>query len=396
MRRMFCYICKDVKYFAVDPKALFLSLMFPLILILLVVYVYPAQGEDESRDFNFALVSTEEPEGLSWEVMSYWEEGLEEPPLLNLSYDEALFNLNSEEIQGFLWIPSDFSSRIYEGKDTYMQVYTNPSNIPGRLAALRLSRGLANQISYLQNMVKGIQFQSDIPVEDLLDQLRENYGVEGIPAVVRPAEITIHNVGPGIPVNRINWALPAFFTMFSFLAVVLHAVDFVKERENHILERLLIDGNNPGVLLSAKFISNFLKGMLQAFILWGVGIVFFNLYPGPSLTNLIWVSAAFIAAASGFSLLIATRTKGVSQAFTWGVLISLVMAPLGGCWWPQYYMPPWMSLLGRLTPHYWANEAFYNLFYSAADFRTIMPAVLVLFIYTAGLFIYSFKKFKFV
>ncbi|UNC92615.1 ABC transporter permease [Candidatus Contubernalis alkaliaceticus] len=396
MNRMVCYIWKDVKYFVVDPKALFLSLIFPLILILLVVYVYPPQGEEESRDFNFALVSAEDPEGLSWELISYWEEGLEEPPLLNLSYEEALVKLNSEEIQGFLWIPSEFSSRVYEGKDTYMQVYTNPANILGRLAALRLSRGLANQISYLQNLVKAIQYQRDISVENLLNQLRENYNLEGIPAVVRPAEITLHNVGPVIPVNRINWALPAFFTMFSFLAVVLNAVDFVKERESHILERLLIDGNNPGVLISAKFISNFFKGMLQAFILWGVGIVFFNLYPGPSLMNLAWVSAAFIAAASGFSLLIATKTKGVSQAFTWGVLISLVMAPLGGCWWPQYYMPPWMSVLGRLTPHYWANEAFYNLFYSAADFRTIMPAVLVLTIYTVVLIIYSVKKCKFV
>lgn len=396
MQRMFYYIWKDIKYFFTDPRALFLSLLFPLILILLVVYVYPPQGEGETSDFTFGLVSAEDSEGLSWEVISYWEEGLNEPPFLNFTYNEALKKLKSEEIQGFLLVPLDFSSRFYEGEETYLEVHTNPNNIPGRMAALRISRGLASQISYLQNMTRAMQYQSKLPVEELLNQIRENYGVEGIPALVRPPQVTFEDVGPVIPVNRINWALPAFFTMFSFLAVVLNAVDFVRERDTHILERLLIDGNGPKVLISAKFISNFLKGMIQAIILWGTGIVFFNLYFGHSLLNLVWVSGSFVAAASAFSLLIASRAAGVSQAFTWGVLISLVMAPLGGCWWPLYIMPPWMVFFGRLTPHYWANEAFYHLFYSAADFRTIMPGVLVLLLFTAFLFLYSLKKCDFV
>ncbi len=396
MQRMFHYIWKDINFFLADPRALFLSLLFPLILILLVVYVYPPQGEGESRDFTFGLVSAEDSEGLSWEVISYWEEGLNEPPFLNLTYNEALIKLKSEEIQGFLFIPKDFSSRFYEGKETYLEVYTNPNNIPGRQAALRISQGLAAQISYLQNMTRAMQYQSNILVDEMLNQVRENFGVEGIPALVRPAEVVLQNVGPVIPVNRINWALPAFFTMFSFLAVVMNAVDFVKERESHILERLLIDGNQPGVLITAKFIGNFFKGMIQAIILWGTGIIFFNLYVGPSLWNLIWVSVSFIAAASAFSLLIACRAAGVSQAFTWGVFVSLVMAPLGGCWWPTYIMPPWMVFLGRFTPHYWANEAFYHLLYSAADLRTILPGVLTLLFFTAALFIYSLKKCDFV
>ncbi len=397
MQKMMYYIWKDIKFYLADPRALFLSLLFPLILILLVVYVYPPQGEEETRDFTFGLVTEEDSEGLSREVISYWEEGLNDPPFLNLTYDEALLKLNLEVIQGFLLVPQDFSSRFYEGEETYLEVYTNPNDIASRQAVLRISRGLAAQISYLQNLTRAMQYQSDVPVEELLNQLRERHGLEGIPAVVRPAEISLQNVGPALPVNRINWALPAFFTMFSFLAVVLNAVDFVKERENHILERLLIDGSDSKALLSAKYISNFLKGMIQAVILWGTGILFFNLYIGPSLLNFIWVTACFIAAASAFSLLVACRAEGASQTFTRGVFVSLVMAPLGGCWWPLYMMPSWMVFFGKFTPHYWANDAFYSLLFTpAAGFSAIMPAVLVLLTFTAFILLYVIRNFDFV
>lgn len=397
MKRMLYYIWKDIKFYLADPRALFLSLLFPLILILLVVCVYPPRGEGETRDFTFGLVSEEDSDGLSREVISYWEEGLNDPPFLNLTYDEALLKLNREEIQGFLLVPQDFSSRFYEGEETHLEIYTNPNDISARQAALRISRGLAAQISYLQNLTRAMQYQSDVPVEELLKQLRERHGLEGIPAVVRPAEISIQEVGPALPVNRINWALPAFFTMFSFLAMVLNAVDFVKERENHILERLLIDGIDSKVLLSAKFISSFLKGMIQAVILWGTGILLFNLYIGTSLLNFIWVTVSFIAAASAFSLLVACRAESTSQTFTRGVFISLVMAPLGGCWWPLYMMPSWMVFFGRFTPHYWANDAFYSLLFApSAGFSAIMPAVMVLLTFTTFVFLYVIKNFDFV
>jgi ABC-2 type transport system permease protein len=43
------------------------------------------------------------------------------------------------------------------------------------------------------------------------------------------------------------------------------------------------------------------------------------------------------------------------------VLASLVLAPVGGCWWPLFVTPEWMQTLARITPHGWANTAFNKL-----------------------------------
>ena len=61
--------------------------------------------------------------------------------------------------------------------------------------------------------------------------------------------------------------------------------------------------------------------------------------------------------------------EGASSA---GVLVSLVLAPLGGSWWPLFITPDWMQALGKLTPHGWANTAFNNLMLFHADFGDVV------------------------
>ncbi len=64
----------------------------------------------------------------------------------------------------------------------------------------------------------------------------------------------------------------------------------------------------------------------------------------------------FTSAAFGVMLAALVRTTaGASSA---AVLASLVLAPVGGCWWPLFVTPEWMQTLARLTPHGWANTAF--------------------------------------
>ena len=43
------------------------------------------------------------------------------------------------------------------------------------------------------------------------------------------------------------------------------------------------------------------------------------------------------------------------------MLPSLVLAPVGGCWWPLFITPEWMQTLALITPHGWANSAFNKL-----------------------------------
>jgi ABC-type multidrug transport system permease subunit len=39
----------------------------------------------------------------------------------------------------------------------------------------------------------------------------------------------------------------------------------------------------------------------------------------------------------------------------------MVMAALGGCWWPGEVMPPWMQTVALALPTAWAMKAFHAL-----------------------------------
>jgi len=60
-------------------------------------------------------------------------------------------------------------------------------------------------------------------------------------------------------------------------------------------------------------------------------------------------------------LLLATVAKTERGASALAVLCSLLLAPLGGCWWPLFIEPSWMQFLAKVTPHGWANEGFNKL-----------------------------------
>jgi len=76
--------------------------------------------------------------------------------------------------------------------------------------------------------------------------------------------------------------------------------------------------------------------------------------------------------------MLATLVKTQRSAGSIAVLTSLVLAPLGGCWWPLFIMPGWMQSLAKITPHGWATTGFNELMLFGADFGAVVPEMLAL------------------
>ena len=60
------------------------------------------------------------------------------------------------------------------------------------------------------------------------------------------------------------------------------------------------------------------------------------------------------------------------------VLASLVLSPLGGCWFPLFIFPRWLQSFAKITPHAWALSGFNKLMLFGADFAAVIPEMLVL------------------
>ena len=81
---------------------------------------------------------------------------------------------------------------------------------------------------------------------------------------------------------------------------------------------------------------------------------------------------------SAFGIMLATFARTQRSASSIAVLTSLILAPLGGCWWPLFVLPKWMQALAKITPHGWANTGFNKLMLFGADFSAVIPEMLIL------------------
>jgi ABC-2 type transport system permease protein len=152
----------------------------------------------------------------------------------------------------------------------------------------------------------------------------------------------------------------------------------VRERQNHTLERLLASSVRKSSILGGIFAGSAIKGLVQIAIFWIVGLVAFKVDLGLSPAGVIILSVLMVLLSSAFAVMLATFARTERSAGSLGVITSLVLAPLGGCWWPLFLYPDWLQSIAKISPHAWATTGFNKLMLFGADFGAAAPEMLAL------------------
>jgi ABC-2 type transport system permease protein len=179
-----------------------------------------------------------------------------------------------------------------------------------------------------------------------------------------------------------NYVLPGYLVMFVFFAAALSSEAIVRERQNHTLERLLASSVRRSTIIGGIFTGTAAKGLVQIIIFWTVGILVFKLDLGIAPAAVIILSFLMVIVSAAFGVMLATLVKTDRGAGSIATLAALIMAPLGGCWWPLFVTPKGMQLLAKFTPHGWANDGFNKLMLFGADFADVTPEMLALVVFT--------------
>jgi ABC-type multidrug transport system permease subunit len=80
--------------------------------------------------------------------------------------------------------------------------------------------------------------------------------------------------------------------------------------------------------------------------------------------------AAFNAS---LALLLGSVARSEAQASGIGVLLSMALAALGGCWWPIEITAAWMQKLALFLPTGWAMDAMHQLVSFGATASAALP-----------------------
>ena len=188
----------------------------------------------------------------------------------------------------------------------------------------------------------------------------------------------MERVGDIEPFQPSNFTLPAYLTMFLFFTAAMSAEAIARERQSHTLERLVSNGTRRESVIVGKFAGTAFRGIAQLGVMWIVGILAFGIDLGVSPTAVIIISVLMALASATFGVMLASFATNVQAASALGPLTALVLAPIGGCWWPLFITPQWMQSLAKLTPHGWANGGFNKLMLFGAEFGDVTQEMVAL------------------
>ncbi|MBM4060094.1 MAG: hypothetical protein FJ265_03210 [Planctomycetes bacterium] len=150
--------------------------------------------------------------------------------------------------------------------------------------------------------------------------------------------------------------------MFGLMAC---STTLLQERDQGTLRRLLVARMPRGAIVLGKFLFCFVVGLLQMAVLFGYGELVFGVGCFRDPLTLLMLTLAWAACATSFGMLIAVAAKTGKQAEGLSTLLILLMAALGGCWFPiQIAQLPWYGeLVTQSTLTWWAMTGFQGMFW---------------------------------
>lgn len=408
LRDIWFIALNSLRLFATDRRALFFFIAFPFMFIVLFSFLLAGATEQDER-LELHLVTRENSGGLSRFIIDEMETKDEsklkpgEPKFVwDKYYDQALWKVEQRELDGFILFPEDFTKGVQLGYGAQLEVVINPEATNTRPALNAVAEAIASALSLQQtgkNAVTSLAIESTMNNSDpALAAQQYNKILSGVlgGVVVKSASIKfeVEKIGEVETVNPANYVIPGYLVMFVFMAAAFAAETIVTERQNRTLERLLVSSAQREAILGGLFFGTVTKGLVQILIFWGVGMALFHIDMGVAPAAVILLSVLMVIVSSAFAIMLATFAKTRRSAASMAMVMSLILAPLGGCWWPLFVTPKWMQFMAKFTPHGWANTGFNNLMVFGGDFASAVPAMLALGGFSAAFLVIASIRFR--
>jgi ABC-2 type transport system permease protein len=408
LKYMWFIALKDLKIFASDRASLFFAIFFPFLFIILFNSLMAGVGSQDNRlVLHMATLETGN-QSLSYQILGSMEtkdESLLKPGDPEIIWDKD-YNADRQavkdgKLEGFLSFPADFTQALMAGSGTKLEVFADASATNTRMALESVAGAITSQIN--KNLAV-IQASSSLLAQNGATPAEIQASIQQIQAALFAdstnasaasyLSFKIEKVGNVEAQNPANWVIPGYLVMFVFMAAATSAPDIVKERKNNTLERLLSTSVKKESILGGIFTGIAAKGLVQIIIFWVVGILVFHIDMGLSPLAVIILSLLMVIMSSAFAVMLATLAGTIRSATSLAVITSLVLAPLGGCWWPSFLYPEWLQNIAKITPHAWATGGFNKLMVFGASFGDAVPSMLALLVFTVifgGIAIWQFR-----
>jgi ABC-2 type transport system permease protein len=270
---------------------------------------------------------------------------------------------------------------------------------------LRIPKGLAAAFARDERMaLKLVSNNGDDLVGDLDIQLKVHKAVmrfladESFGSQEKPAEaVRLHSYWMhrrAIPVGY-QQAVPGNLVLFLLMMTVASGAEIVaRERRSGLLRRLAVSPLSRIELLAGKFLGRATTGAVEIAVFLLVGWGLFHVSWGASPVGLMFVLGSLLACAAALSLLVGAIFRSPEAASGVSIIVALIMAALGGCWWPSEITPEWLQRVGLVLPTGWAMEGLHRIMSWGGGVQDVLLPSAVLLAFALVAFLVAARRLR--
>lgn len=186
--------------------------------------------------------------------------------------------------------------------------------------------------------------------------------------------------------------MATFYVLFSVMGGGMAVL--LRERREGTLARMATLPLRRTQVIAGKILARFLTGILQFLIIFAVGVLV-GIDFGRQAPALLLLMAGYTLVITALGIALAGLIRSDEQASLLTALIAMVMAALGGAWWPLALAPPFMQTIGYLTPVAWVMDGFHLIIARGAGLAEVLPSLLALAGFGIVFFALGLRLFRF-
>lgn len=296
--------------------------------------------------------------------------GSPRPPVLVENHDAGFLGavfLEELGVQGLNVVPPDraegaergvrigtgFTADVLAGRQGKVELFTvrGTGDAAAALVELRVARALIAINSHLFEHATGTGGRE--PTAEALGALQR---------AANPVVLDSRFAGRKPIPTGFNLSLPGVLVMYVMMNLLTFGgTTLAAERRGGLLRRVLVHPVTRGELIGGKVYGLILLAAVQIGFLLAAGRFLFRVNLGDHLGGILVVLVVYAWVAASLGVLIGSVVRGEDKVVGLCVLVSLVMAALGGCWWPLEVVPDSVRTLAHALPTGWAMDALHRM-----------------------------------
>lgn len=170
---------------------------------------------------------------------------------------------------------------------------------------------------------------------------------------------------------------------------------FAFERQQGTLRRLLTTPTSKATFLLGAISGQVLAAIVQMTLLVTFGSFVLNLNWGREPLALAVLMISFALAASALGTTLGTFVKTDGQASGLSIMLGMVMALMGGCWYPLELFPETVQYIVKVLPTTWAMQGLLDLVLRGGGLTDILPEAGVLLGFAGIFFAVGVMRFRY-